>query len=368
MTINTADHVKQWCMSMSDLLNSFNEAQSRLVVQTADLPLGTLADMVEARAIDLKPGFQRRERWNIDKQSALIESFLLNVPVPPIYLAEEANGKFTAIDGKQRLKAINDYMLDRFSLRSLERLHAAIGVKFSELPEEIRNSLRLRPYLRVVTLLKQTDPLLKYEVFLRLNRAGEPLNQQEIRNVAFRGSFNDAVYAASLRPFLRTQLKIHGNSSSAFRDMVDAEYVLRFLTLFENFETFNGDLASTMDAYMRKRQGYSDPDSQRDVAEFDRAITRCEQLYGDHAFHRPDGAGWRDQLLAGMYDAQMIALAIFSDNDFQSLLNNQQTAINVTRDLFDDEEFNKSVKSGTNTPARFQYRVSALYSALVSVL
>ncbi|MBX5148960.1 DUF262 domain-containing protein [Rhizobium lentis] len=85
-------------------------------MQTADLPLGTLADMVETGAIDLQPGFQRRERWSLDKQSALIESFLLNVPVPPVYLAEEDEGTYTAIDGKQRLKAIADYINGRLSL------------------------------------------------------------------------------------------------------------------------------------------------------------------------------------------------------------------------------------------------------------
>ena len=154
------------------LVQSFNNAQAQLVVQTADLPLGTLAGMVEANAINLEPDFQRRERWTPDKQSALIESFLLNVPVPPVYLAEEANGTYTAIDGKQRLKAIAEYLNNRFSLRNLERLKTAESAKFNDLPSEITNALKLRPFLRVVTLLKQTDPLLKFEVFLRLNRGG----------------------------------------------------------------------------------------------------------------------------------------------------------------------------------------------------
>ena len=142
-------------MADQDLTTGFHEAQARLVVQTADLPLGTLADMVESGAIDLQPGFQRRERWKADKQSALIESFLLNVPVPPVYLAEENDGTYTAIDGKQRLKAINEFLKGRFALRNLERLTAATGLRFDDLPQEITNALKLRPYLRVVTLLKQ---------------------------------------------------------------------------------------------------------------------------------------------------------------------------------------------------------------------
>ena len=88
----------------------FREAQNRLVTQTADLPLQTLAQMVDDRSVDLQPSFQRRERWSNEKQSALIESFILNIPVPPVYLSEDEYGKYTAIDGKQRLRAISDFM------------------------------------------------------------------------------------------------------------------------------------------------------------------------------------------------------------------------------------------------------------------
>jgi hypothetical protein len=110
--------------------------------------------MVDSGGIDLAPGFQRRERWDTDKQSAPIESFLLNVPVPPVYLAEEEDGTYTAIDGKQRLRAIADFMSNRLKLRNLERLEAAEGIIFSDLPQEIANPLRLRPYIRVCNLAR----------------------------------------------------------------------------------------------------------------------------------------------------------------------------------------------------------------------
>lgn len=70
--------------SLGGIIRRFTDAQAKLVLQTADLPLGTLAEMVENGSIDLEPSFQRRERWHVEKQSALIESFILNVPVPPI--------------------------------------------------------------------------------------------------------------------------------------------------------------------------------------------------------------------------------------------------------------------------------------------
>src|SRR5687768_14253623 len=97
----------------------FTEAQDRLVLQAADLSLETISNMVERKAIDVAPKFQRRERWSVQKQSALIESFLLNVPVPPVYLMEDDYGTYSVIDGKQRIMAINSFISGRLQLTSL---------------------------------------------------------------------------------------------------------------------------------------------------------------------------------------------------------------------------------------------------------
>jgi hypothetical protein len=346
------------------LLKKFNEAQSQLVVQTADLPLGTLAEMVDSGAIDLTPGFQRRERWTPEKQSALIESFLLNVPVPPVYLAEEQDGTYTAIDGKQRLRAITDFIGNKFPLRKLERLAEAEGFRFNSLPTEIINPLKLRPYLRVVTLLKQTNATLKYEVFLRLNRGGETLNAQEIRNVAFRGPLNTAVYELSENAFLKKQLKIQDNKSSSYRDMSDAEYVLRFLTLSEQLDEFSGALTREMDDYMERHQNLATSAVKDTKSKFIDAITRCEKLWGTYAFKRPDGPGWRDQMLAGMYDAQMLATSLISAKTFDKAAKDMDVVRDRTRELFADQEFEEAVRTGTNTPARIKYRVSKMKEML----
>src|SRR3990167_4440542 len=265
--------------------------------------------MVEEGAIDLQPGFPRRERWKTDRQSALIESFLLNVPVPPIYLSEEQDGTFTAIDGKQRLRAVTDFITGRLKLKGLDQITEAEGFTFDQLPSEIQNSFRLRPFLRVVTLLKQSDPTLKFEVFLRLNRGGERLNAQEIRNVAYRGKLNDLIYDLADNQFLRDRLKIHSATSSAYREMADAEYVLRFFTLSERIDDFSGSLIYEMDRFMRDHQRDTDEQLAALRAQFESTLHLVEQIWGEDAFKRPEGDGWRDQTLAGMFDAQMIAAA-----------------------------------------------------------
>jgi hypothetical protein len=350
------------------IVRRFEEAQDRLVLASSDLSLGTLSEMVTGDAVDIRPHYQRRDRWSAEKRAALIESFLLNIPVPPLYLAEETFGAYSVIDGKQRLTAIRDFMADNLALRGLETFTQLEGFTFSQLPSDLANALRIRPYLRVVTLLKQSDPNLKFEVFHRLNTGGERLNAQEIRNVIFQGPLNDLIIGDLANDsFLRRQLKIKSDQSPAYRTMQDAEYVLRFLTLWETWQSFSGDLGQSMTDFMERHQH---PDS--DVLGqykrvFSRALGWCENLWGEHAFNRPAGSGWRDQTLAGMYDAQMLAVANLENAQLEALRGRQSEVERITRRLFKDAAFDTAVRQGTNTPARVRYRIEELTNALGGV-
>lgn len=127
---------------MADLaLTRFLKAQDRLVLQASDLSLGTIANMVEREAIDIDPSYQRRERWDNSKKSALIESFLLNVPVPPVYLAEDEFGKYSVVDGKQRMTAIHAFLTNKLSLTKLDSFNEVDGFFFKDLPIQIQNTL-----------------------------------------------------------------------------------------------------------------------------------------------------------------------------------------------------------------------------------
>jgi hypothetical protein len=234
-----------------DVSTRFAEAQRRLVTQASDFSLETIASMVESKAIDPSPEYQRRQRWGPAQQSALIESFLLNVPVPPVYLAEEDFGVYSVIDGKQRITSISDFMRGKLQLKGLVELEDLNGFTIKDLPESMANALRVRPYVRAVTLLKQTDPELKFEVFLRLNRGGQTLTAQEVRHVAFRGPLNDLLLELGKNPFLLNQFNIN-ETSERYKQMQDVEYILRFLTLSEAKCHFAGDLSAA-----GERRGHS---------------------------------------------------------------------------------------------------------------
>ncbi|MFF0578387.1 DUF262 domain-containing protein [Streptosporangium saharense] len=349
-----------------DIVKKFMKSQDALVIQASDLSLDTVSQMAQSGAIDVAPLFQRRERWDIRRQSALIESFLLNVPVPPVYLSEDNYGSYSVIDGKQRITAIRDFMSDGFALSQLARFSEIQGLRFSELPNELQNSLRVRPYIRAITILRQSDRSTKYEVFHRLNSGGEPLNAQEIRNVIYRGSLNDLIMELSEAPFLRKQLKIKDNKSTAYNLMQDAEAVLRYLVLMEQWKEFSGDYRLSMDKYMESHANINKSEIGALRKTFLRALNACQDIWGDYAFKRPDGEGWRDQMLAGMYDAQMVAISMADDKRVSSLIADRERVLLETRELFEDSEFNAAVRVSTNTASRVAYRIQKVWKLVSS--
>lgn len=354
------------------ILKRFLKAQDSLVYQTADLSLGSLAGMMTVGAtgkvaINLDPDFQRRERWSSEKQSGLIESFLLNVPVPPIYLAEDEYGQYSVVDGKQRLTAIRAFMVENLKLHALEKFGELDNKTLDDLPEPLQNALKIRPYVRVVTLLKQSDPSLKFEVFTRLNRGGEPMLAQELRKVAYRGPLSDLVFSLSETPFLREQLKIISDESPAFKNMEDAEYVLRYFALRNGWQTFSGSLRGELDAYMVKNQHMKPAGIKMLRDDFVRSLHACQQIWGEHAFKRHTGNGWRSQFLAGMYDSEMLAVSELTKPKLAKAIANSAAAIQGTAELFGSPEFEKSVRQGTNTPSFVRNRVNAVIEMLRSL-
>lgn len=351
--------------SHDKMIDAFRRAQEAAVLEIADQGLLSLSQLVQSGAIDVSPQFQRRDRWDHDKQSLLIESFLTNIPVPPVYLAEDSArlGSYAVIDGKQRLTAISTFFAGELVLRGLNRLPDLNGLRYAELPDGIRNPLGMKN-LRVTTLLRQSDEDLKHEVFLRLNTGGEILNAQEIRNVAYRGPLNDLIYALAEDQFLRQQFKVVPQKSPAYKQMTDAEFVLRFFTLMGNWESFHGDLRTEMDRFMVSNRFADQLQIDRYAELFRDCIETAEAVWGRNAFKRPG----RNQALAGLFDAEMIALKELNDMQRSVLIGKRdQVAASVDR-LFDEPDFDEAVRRGTNTPSRLKYRTQAMLRELTAIV
>lgn len=341
--------------TVSKIESKFEKAQDALVIQQSDLSLKSLSDMVEFEAVDISPKYQRRERWNELKESSLIESFLLNIPVPPIYLAEDRYGVYSVIDGKQRITAINKFLTNKMKLADLDKFPELDGLYFKDLPSSLSNALSIRPYLRVVTLLRQSDPDLKHEVFLRLNKAGVSLNSQEIRNVAFRGDLNDALFELSDNPFLKEMLK-SGKNTKIYQEMGDVQYVLRFFTVLSLWDNFPGNMDKAMDIYMAENARASDKKVEELKSLFLRSINFCEAVWGKDSYKRIDNS---QRVIQGVFDVQMVCSAFLSDQEYNSaIIKAQEVRDALNSELINNAQFLEAVTQFTSNPKNIKYRIS----------
>ena len=148
--------------------------------------------------------------------------------------------------------------------------------------------------------------------------------------------------------------------------MQDAEYVLRFMTLYKNWETYSGSLSRSMDSFMLHHKDSSKTIVNGLEEDFLEAIERTHKLWGDVAFQRWDGQRWRQQALAGLFDAQMIAAASLTPKQLSKASAQQVDVIEKTRELLEIPEFEEAVRLGTNTPSRLRLRVSKIKDMLSS--
>jgi hypothetical protein len=346
----------------------WEEKQRELVTSVVDYNLSTLAELLQTKTIDLSPRYQRRCRWDDTRQSKLIESFLMNVPVPPIFLNEDKYGKYSVIDGKQRLNAIFEFLRGRLRLTGLEVFHDINGKNFDNLPPDLQSVIKLRPTLRAVIILRQSDDDIKFEVFRRLNTGGVRLNPQEIRNSAYPGPLNDLILDLSEHQSFHELLGIKNKEASAiYQEMRDAEFVLRYFTFRDTWDTFTAGMRRCMDRFMLENQRM--PKKKREEVEQDflSTVAVVRAAFGEYAFRRwvPEKGQWRRQVLASLYDAEMFACRAHSVGEVE---NHQNAIMKDMKALFSDDDFRKSIDSATNAPASFRYRISAIKGVLQRAL
>jgi len=238
-------------VSDESLNEKYVRGDVRIVVEQARYPLKQVSDLVKSADYDLQPDFQRRPRWSREQQSRLIESFIMNVPVPPVFLYETEYSRYEVMDGRQRLTAISEFYEGRFALEGLTQWAELNGRIYQKLPEQVRRGIDRR-YLSSIVLLHETAKSadqaarLKQLVFERINTGGEDLSPQEKRNALFPGKLNKLCIRLARLPSVcqmwgipaPTEDERLGDSAwqpppeladnPAFKRMEDAELVLRF--------------------------------------------------------------------------------------------------------------------------------------------
>ena len=202
----------------------------KVVVQPYDLAIDSIVSQVKSgvlflRPISDRPKFQRQYVWPDKLASRLVESILLNVPIPPCYLSENDDNELDVIDGQQRIFSLFRFIENQFELRELEAFTEFNGKRFFELPSKEQRKIRTHT-LRCVVITNESHPEIKYDVFERLNTSTMPLNAQELRNCVSRGSLNELLGELS---FGESWLRIRGKKLPDKR-LADEEMILRYLS------------------------------------------------------------------------------------------------------------------------------------------
>lgn len=354
--------------SDSTVDSSWYDKQKELVTNTVDYNLGTLANLIDSKIINLSPQYQRRFRWDTVRQSRLIESFLLNVPVPPVYLNEDKVGEYSVIDGKQRLTAISEFFKGNLKLSGLGWFSDLNGKYFSDLPKHLQAVLKTRINIRAIIILNQSDKQIKYEVFYRLNTGGVTLNAQEIRNSAYPGALNDLIQELSTGDLFHNLLGIKvKNKSMIYMHMRDAEFILRYFTFRVTWPKFPGQMRDCMDFYMENHQRASKKDLEDLKTDFLKALNNVAICFGPNSFRRwlPDEKKWRNQVLASVYDAQMFALREFNKDTLSA---NSKKIENEFKKLFSNMTFRSFIDVSTNRPSSFTGRIEAVKNMVEEIV
>lgn len=350
------------------IIQKYKDTQKRLVSQKLDFYIPSLKDMLNNK-IDLEPKFQRRDRWNIKQQSKLIESIIMGVPVPPIFLAEEEYDKYSVMDGKQRLTAINRYLNNEYALTGLTYWGELNGQKFSELNSTIQNAITRRS-LSAVVILKESDLEIKFDVFERINTGGEHLNPQEVRNCIYRGKFNDLLINLSKQKLFRNSLGLPESDDEAkkikiYQQMDDVQLVLRFFIL-QDYEKISGNLKSSMNKYMEKSFKFIEVELENHKSLFIETIEKVYSVYTNQCFRKwdPNEKKWLT-ISAPFYDAVMYA---FSKVDKNLIIGKENKILEETKKLFENNDFVESIRKGTNSLDANRTRIQIFLKMLKSAI
>lgn len=345
------------------LEEKYREQMRQIISQKIELPISTLPAMINEQ-INLSPDFQRRDRWDEERRSRFIESIIMNVPIPPVFLGEDEYGKYVVLDGRQRLTAINEFLKNTYRLKKLDVWGELNGSNFDELQKRKLAPAITRRFIPAIVVLKESSSIVKYDVFDRLNTGGMIANPMEIRNAIYQGPFNSQLQRLSKDPIFRQLWNIplddlEAEKNTLYSQMTDVELVLRFFAVLNPEQIslrFKDYLSEFLDTRNRVYKG--NPEQQKeDSWLFASAVANVWRIFGDSAFRRPDEQGALTlKKSAPLADAEMAALANVSQDRIPD-----DTAKQIREGFAslcsDNEVFKKAITAGTNGKGAIASRI-----------
>lgn len=335
-------------------------------------------DEFDEAILDLSPDFQRNFVWDNRRKSRLIESILLQIPLPVFYLARDVEGKYQVVDGVQRLSVINEFFSNGFKLKDLEYLKVECENKFFQKnnkeslhPKFVRN---LRSYQIDCNIIEPDTPYkVKLDIFKRLNTGGRSLNNQEVRNSIFKKTIRNFIRRLSES---KEFISATSNSIRAKR-MADQELILRYIgfyflykktDLFPNLK-YSGAMDEFLDEVTELLNASVSKKLLEDMEEdFYLAMNNAHKLFGEYAFRKVDKTylkNSRKMINKSLFTSFSVLLSNYSS---RTVTGHGDGTYEFSEWLFNDHYLYDSITYGTNDKARIDTTFMQIQEFLEMIL
>lgn len=332
----------------------------RVFTEKKDFPLSTIKEMFDDGDIIPQPDYQRDYVMDQRQASKLIESVLMGIPIPTVYLCEELDGTYSIIDGQQRMTSFVKYLKNEFSLKGLEEIAELNGKLFSDLDKNLQRNIKTST-LNSIILTKESQEL-KYEIFARLNQGSIKLTPQELRNCIYRGSFNNMIEEIAENNKLLEYLFIEKNNRKKFQ-----EYILRFFAL-RNFNDYSSSMLKTMNLYMAKHMNDDEKVIEEAKKLFNSKIDIIKQVFGNLAFCAYDRQKeqFMNKFSGSVYDSIIIACSMFDNHDLMIHADDIRKQVEeLKKNNLDYQDFTYAATGSKN---RVVGRIMMIYSTIAQIV
>ncbi len=330
--------------------------ERRLQTETYDFTISTIETLLRDEKIRI-PEFQRKYVWTRILASRLIESLIIQCPIPVIYLDQEDDGTLKVIDGNQRLMSIKLFLGNGFRLRGLEAFPDLNGLFYRELDPRFRTHIENRT-VRCITILKETHPKIKFDVFQRLNTGAVLLNPQELRHGLYHGKLMEELDECGKYTTWKTLSGIKDD-----KRMRGSELILRFLALTYELQTYEKPLATFLNKFAQK---YRDSTRMKEFEDrFKKTVDGVHRLFGVTSFRLLDKNGNpENNFNSAVFDAQMVGFALANPSNLEMNASRRRTFMSSYQKLQADPEFHRAVTASTSDPPLVQLRVQTVRDLL----
>ncbi|MGF6663311.1 putative nucleic acid-binding protein [Paraburkholderia atlantica] len=338
----------------ADGILSVPPEQRKLHTETYDFTVETIVEKLNDESIFI-PHFQRRYVWTEPQASRLIESLIIQCPIPVIYLNQENDERLSVIDGNQRLTTIRRFVENQFALKGLTAYPELEGSRFFELDPRFQRHI-LNRTLRCIVILKDTHPQVKFDVFERLNTGATKLTPQELRHGLYFGDLMSLATAVAKESEFLSLLEIKND-----KRMKAEELVLRFWALNSDFDKYRKPLASFINAFSEANRRLT-PEQQGEFRKsFKETLEAVKSLLGDMTFRIFDRAfNVESSFNSALYDALMVGVAQNLASGKLSLMPTKKAQLLLASLIENDEQFRRAISIATSDESQVRYRVNAI--------